>query len=253
MALTGSKTMPEFTAHTFTVQTALTGSRMMPKSTVHAFTKQTMSKSLPSQCKRLWQGQWWCPNLQCIPSQSKRLWHSQWRCPNLYLHNANGFERVNDDAQAHTFTVQTALTGSMTMPKHVPSQCKQLWQGQWWGPSLQRIPSQCKQLWQGQWRCRFPPAPVCRPWGRPGQQCTATVRRHCSATAAGDCSLLHWSEDEEGETELLGFAENYTEKMEKRLQSIVDWMDRGRHPPMGRTDIYRHRQTDRHIHTYIHT
>ena len=125
---------------TFTMQMALTGSMMMPK-------------SLPSQCKWLWQGQWWCPS--------------------LYLHNANGFDRVNDDAQvstvtmqmaltgsmmmpkstAHTFTVQTALTGSMVMPKHIPSQCKWLWQGQQWCPSLQCITSQYKQLWQGQWRC----------------------------------------------------------------------------------------------------
>ena len=166
MALTGSKTMPEFTAHTFTVQTALTGSRMMPKSTVHTFTKQTMSKSLPSQCKRLWQGQWWCPNLQCMPSQSKRLWHSQWRCPNLYLHSANSFDRVKDDAQIYsaclhkandvqifTFTMQTALTGSMMMPKstvHTFTKQTALTQSMTMSKSL---PSQCKWLWEGQWRC----------------------------------------------------------------------------------------------------
>ena len=53
------------------------------------------------------------------------------------------------------------------------------------------IPSQCKRLWQGQWRCHFPPTPACRPWGHPGQRCTATSHHHYSATAAGDCSSLH--------------------------------------------------------------
>ena len=129
-------------AHTFTVQMALTGSTTMPKSTVHNFTVQTaltwstmMPKHILSQCKRLWQGQQWCPSLQCITSQCKQLWQDHWWCPSTYLHSANGFDRVNDDAQAHTFTVQTALTGSMSMPKHIPSQSKQLWQGRCQCPS----------------------------------------------------------------------------------------------------------------------
>ena len=209
-------------AHTFTVQTALTGSAMMPKSTVHNFTVQTaltwstmMPKHIPSQCKQLWQG-------QC-------------RCPSTYLHSANSFDRVNVDAQAHTFTEQTALTGSVSMPKH--------------------IPSQCKQLWQDQWRCRFPPAPVCRPWGHPGQQCTATVHRRCLATAAGDCSLLHWSEEEK-EAEFLGLCWNLHREDGKetaKYSGLNGQKHRGRHTPISRTDIYWHGQTDRQAHTHICT